>query len=283
MTRVLKTAHDLRSAVIAARKAGRRIGLVPTMGALHAGHASLVDEARRKNDFVVVTIFVNPTQFAPHEDFSKYPRTLEADLKLLEPYDVDVVFAPSVQEVYRTNFGTFVDPGPIGSILEGLIRPEHFRGVATVVLKLFNLVGADVAYFGQKDYQQSVVIRRMVSDLNVPIEMQVCPTVRESDGLAMSSRNAYLSPLERQQAVILSRSLELALELVLAGERNPIGIVSRMRELIESGGGVLIDYIAIANADTLEELKQLNGPAVALVAGRVGTTRLIDNAILPVA
>ena len=283
MTRVIKTAHDLRSAVVAARQAGKRVGLVPTMGALHAGHASLVEQARGKNDFVVVTIFVNPTQFAPHEDFSKYPRTLEADLKLLEPYNVDVVFTPSVQELYATSFGTFVDPGPIGSILEGLIRPEHFRGVATIVLKLFNLAGADVAYFGQKDYQQSLVIRRMVSDLNVPIEIQLCPTVREPDGLAMSSRNAYLSPLERQQAVILSRSLELAIELVLAGERNAGEIARRMRELIESGGGVLIDYIVVANVDTLEELKQLKGPAVALVAGRVGTTRLIDNAVLPVA
>lgn len=283
MTRVFKTAHDLRSAVVAARQAGKRVGLVATMGALHAGHASLVDEARRKNDFVVVTIFVNPTQFAPHEDFSKYPRTLEADLELLKPYNVDVVFAPPVEELYGPGIETFVDPGPIGSVLEGIIRPGHFRGVATIVLKLFNLAGADVAYFGQKDYQQSVVIRKMASELNVPVQIHVCPTVREPDGLAMSSRNSYLSPLERQQAVVLSRSLELAFELALGGERNASEILRRMRELIESGGGVLIDYIVAADADTLEELSQLRGPAVVLVAGRVGSTRLIDNAILPVA
>ena len=283
MTQVLKTAQDLRSAVVAARLAGKRVGLVATMGALHAGHASLVDEARRKNDFIVVTIFVNPTQFAPQEDFSKYPRRLEADLELLKPYNVDVVFAPSAEELYGRGIETFVDPGPIGSVLEGIIRPGHFRGVATIVLKLFNLAGAEVAYFGQKDYQQSVVIRKIVSELNVPIQIHVCPTVREPDGLAMSSRNSYLSPLERQQAVVLSRSLELALELALGGERNASEIVRRMRELIESGGGVLIDYIVVADAETLEELSQLPGPAVVLVAGRVGSTRLIDNAILPVA
>ena len=278
---VVATRLDVRRRLDAARRAGRKIGVVPTMGALHAGHLSLVDASRRECNFTVVTIFVNPTQFGPHEDFQKYPRMMEADLKLLAERKVDLVFVPTIEEMYPAGSTTFVDVGRVAEPLEGAARPGHFRGVATIVLKLFNSVPADMAFFGQKDYQQALVIRRMVADLDVPITIRVCPIIRDPDGLAMSSRNVYLSADERRRALSLSSSLRLAKELVAAGERDAATIIKRMREVIAAAGEVQIDYVALANPDTLEPLTNITGSAVALIAARVGSTRLIDNELLP--
>lgn len=260
-----------------ARAAGRRVGVVPTMGALHAGHVSLVEASNRECDVTVVTIFVNPTQFGPKEDFAKYPRTLEADLERLAGHRVDAVFAPLNEEMYPAGFSTYVEPPQAAALWDGVCRPGHFRGVVTVVLKLFQAVPADAAFFGHKDYQQSVVIRRMVQDLNVPIEIRVMPTVREPDGLAMSSRNVYLSPEERQRALALSRSLHLIEQLAEQGERDAVSLRQRMVATLEAGGVDRIDYAAIVDPETLVELNELTGPAVALIAAHVGGTRLIDN------
>lgn len=261
--------------------AGRTIGLVPTMGALHEGHLSLVRRAKAECDAVVATIFVNPAQFGPHEDFDKYPRTLERDLELLGQVGCDLVFAPPKDEMYPAGFSTYVEPPAVAAPLEGVCRPGHFRGVATVVLKLLNLVPADVAYFGQKDYQQSLVIQHMARDLNLPIRIAVCPIVRESDGLALSSRNRYLSSAERQQALALSRGLARAESLVRAGERTAAVIVAALRGELAAAGIERIEYATVADAETLEEVRLLDRPAVALVAAFVGATRLIDNTLLP--
>lgn len=277
---VITRADELRRQVVAWRAAGESVGLVPTMGALHAGHLSLVSRSAAECRRTVVSIFVNPTQFGPNEDFSRYPRRLENDLDLLSGAGVDLVFAPATEEMYPAGHATFVEVERVTRRWEGAIRPGHFRGVATIVLKLFNAAPADRAYFGQKDYQQSVVIRRMVADLNVPIEVRVCPTVREPDGLAMSSRNAYLKPAERQRVLVLSQSLRRAVELARGGERDARRITAEMRRMIESTVGVVLDYAAIVDPDTLEEVGRLEGPAVALVAARVGSTRLIDNELI---
>lgn len=277
---IINTKDELRAAVRAARQAGRTIGLVPTMGALHAGHISLVDAARRAGDFVVATIFVNPTQFAPHEDFERYPRSLDADLSALRSASADVVFVPERAEVYRPQHATFVDVGAVAEPLEGRARPGHFRGVATVVLKLFNLATPDRAYFGQKDYQQILVVRQMVGDLDLPIEIRVCPTVREADGLAMSSRNVYLSADERRQATLLYRSLCCAAELVKSGERDAARVEEAMRDCFTSAPQVTIDYLAVVDGESLQPLSVIDRPALAAVAARVGKTRLIDNEIL---
>ena len=218
LPRVVSSRVELRAALIAARREGKSIGLVPTMGALHAGHVSLVEASAARCDFTVVTIFVNPTQFAPNEDFRKYPRTLESDLAALAGHGVDLVFTPPTDEIYRPGHATYVEPSGPALPLEGRCRPGHFRGVATIVLKLFNLVQPDVACFGRKDYQQSLVVRRMVDDFDLPIEICVCPIVREADGLALSSRNVYLDAEARRRALVLSRSLRLADELVEAGQ-----------------------------------------------------------------
>ncbi len=277
---VVTRVAELRRQVLAWRAAGETVGLVPTMGALHAGHLSLVARSAAECRRTVVTVFVNPTQFGPGEDFSRYPRQLERDLEALRATPTDVVFAPSVAEVYPTGHATFVDVGPIGQLWEGAIRPGHFRGVATIVLKLFNAGPVDRAYFGQKDYQQSVVIRRMVADLNLPIAIRVCPTVREPDGLALSSRNAYLSADERERATALVGSLRLAAELARGGERNAERIAAEMHRMVESVPGVVLDYAAVVDPDTLETLGRLDGRAVALIAARIGSTRLIDNEFL---
>jgi pantoate--beta-alanine ligase len=224
----------MRHIVLAARAAGKSVGLVPTMGALHEGHLTLIDAARAECDLVAATIFVNPTQFGPNEDFKSYPRDMAKDVSLLGGRGCELVFAPTDTEMYRPGHATFVEIGTLGHVLEGEIRPTHFRGVATVVLKLFQLAPANRAYFGRKDYQQTLVVRRMVADLNVPIEIRVCPTVREPDGLAMSSRNAYLSADERQRALALSRSLKLAEQMAAGGERNAEVIRSAMQREIES-------------------------------------------------
>lgn len=274
---VIASPLDITSLVRAARESGHTIAVVPTMGALHEGHLSLVREAKRVCTFVVTTIFVNPTQFGPQEDLAKYPRTLASDLDLLARERCDLVFAPSNDTMYPPSFSTFVEPPRVASRLEGAIRPGHFRGVATVVLKLFQLVPADVALFGHKDYQQTLVIRHMVRDLNVPIAISVRPTVREPDGLALSSRNAYLNPDERRRAVALSQALFAAEKAVQGGERNADMLRTLMEHTLTAAGVTAIDYVAIADPDTLEELPRLDAPAIALIAARVGSTRLIDN------
>ena len=220
LPRVLTTVAEIRAALLPYRRAGKRIGLVPTMGALHEGHLSLVRASKAECDLTVVWIYVNPSQFGPHEDLAKYPRTLQADLEKLAACDTEFVMAPGDAEVYRPGHATWVEVGAVAEPLEGRCRPGHFRGVATIVLKLLNMIQPDVAYFGQKDYQQAAVIRRMVADLDVPVEIRVCPIVREPDGLAMSSRNVYLSPDARQRATVLWQSLELARQLVARGERD---------------------------------------------------------------
>lgn len=266
--------------MVAARAAGQRVGFVPTMGALHEGHVSLAQAACRECDFIVVSIFVNPTQFGPGEDFERYPRTLAADLERLQGCDVAVVYAPSAREMYGERFATYVEPAGPALPLEGARRPIHFRGVATVVLKLFNQVTPDVAYFGHKDYQQTVVIRRMVADLDVPVEIVVCPTVRETDGLALSSRNVYLNADERRQATALFRSLRKAAELVEQGQRDSATIVAAMRDVFAMAPLVVEDYVVLVDPDTLEDLPRIDRPALAAVAARLGATRLIDNAII---
>lgn len=270
----------LRQAVVKARQAGKSVGLVPTMGALHEGHLSLLDAATAECDVTVVSIFVNPTQFAPQEDFRKYPRDLERDVSLLGGHGCDLVFAPNDNAMYANNHTTFIDVGPIGAVWEGEFRPTHFRGVATIVLKLFQLAPADRAYFGRKDYQQTIVVRQMVADLNVPIDVRVCPTLREPDGLAMSSRNAFLTTDERHCAAALSRSLRLAERLAAEGERNVDSIRAQMsRELVQTGG-IKLQYIAFVADGTLTPVTQINGPTTVALAAIVGKTRLIDNTLL---
>jgi pantoate--beta-alanine ligase len=268
----------MRSAILSARGAGRRIGFVPTMGAVHDGHLSLVQRAAADCDDVAVSIFVNPTQFGPGEDFERYPRRLEADIGRLAEQGVRWVFAPAVDAMYPAGAATrvVVDGPALG--FEGTIRPGHFSGVATVVCRLFSVVPADRAYFGAKDWQQTLVVKRMVRDLAFPIEVVVCPTIREPDGVAMSSRNAYLSPVDRDRAVALSESLAKATRSWEAGDSVP-EIEAAMRTVLESGG-VTIDYAAVVDAESLGPVTA-GQPAVALVAGRVGGTRLIDNRLLP--
>lgn len=270
----------MRRHVHEARLRGARIGLVPTMGALHEGHLSLVRAAKAECDLAVVTIFVNPTQFGPNEDYTRYPRTLEDDLANLERAGADVVFLPEVAEIYPPGFSTCVLPPKVAEPLEGRFRPGHFQGVCTVVLKLFQLAPADIAFFGQKDFQQTVVIRRMVVDLNLPIEIRVLPTVRESDGLAMSSRNRYLSEQDRLRAAAVSRGLRAAMAAFSAGERRSASLSRLIGEELDKAGIDQIDYIAVANGDTLEEVEYATAGDVALVAARVGRTRLIDNMLL---
>lgn len=250
------------------------------MGALHAGHISLVNEARAFCGVVAVSIFVNPTQFGPHEDFSRYPRTLENDLQLLREAKADLVFTPSATDIYPPGSSTSIDPPDVSRPLEGEFRPGHFRGVATVVLKLFHLLPASTAYFGQKDFQQCVVIQRMVEDLNVPIRVQICPTLRESDGLAMSSRNRYLNESQRRSALCLWKALQHAKEQYEAGGESVSDIEQEMRAILLGEGADRIDYARIVDRETLEMLDRADRPAVALVAVHVGTTRLIDNLLL---
>ncbi len=277
LPRVIAEADAVRAVVRAAQAAGKTVGFVPTMGALHEGHLSLVDAARADCDLAVVSIFVNPTQFGPKEDLSRYPRDLDQDLRLLGGRGCDLVFAPSVEEMYPAGYVTSVDVGPLGRELEGEYRPDHFCGVATVVLKLFQIAPADVAYFGRKDYQQSLVVRQMVSDLNVPIEIRVCPTVREPDGLAMSSRNAYLSADERRRALALSQSLQLAERLVGDGNRDVARVRHQMLEHIRTVGGVDVQYIAFVADGTVTPVTTIAGPTTVAIAAIVGKTRLIDN------
>ncbi len=256
------------------------VGLVPTMGYLHAGHMALVERARRENDMVVVSIFVNPAQFGPEEDFARYPRDTQRDLGMLRKAGVDYVFAPEPLEMYLESFSSYVIVEGLSDKLEGAFRPGHFRGVATVVAKLFNIVPADRAYFGQKDAQQVVVIRRMARDLNFRHHIVVVPTVREPDGLALSSRNVYLDAEERQSALVLSRALFAAKEMYEKGERNAREIRSAVRAMLEAQPGVKTDYVTVSDPDSLEELNGIEGRALVALAARVGRTRLIDNLVL---
>jgi pantoate--beta-alanine ligase len=256
------------------------VGLVPTMGFLHAGHMALVERARRENDYVVVSIFVNPAQFGPREDLGRYPRDMERDLSLLREAGVDLVFAPDVTEVYPEGFGTYVTVEGLSDKLEGAFRPSHFRGVATVVAKLFNIIPANRAYFGQKDAQQVLVLRRMARDLDFRHEIVVVPTVREPDGLALSSRNSYLNAEERQSALVLSRALSVAEEMYRDGERRATEIRSAMRVLLDATPLVKTDYASVSNPETLEELDRIEDRALVAIAARVGRTRLIDNILL---
>ena len=269
----------MRERIAAARAAGRRVGFVPTMGALHAGHASLAARARAECDDVAVSIFVNPTQFAPHEDFGRYPRTLATDCQLLGEQGVRWVFAPEVAAMYPPGAATRVVVQGPADRFEGASRPGHFDGVATVVCRLFQAVPADAAYFGAKDWQQTVVVKRMVRDLGLQIGIIVCPTVREPDGLAMSSRNAYLSPTERLRAVALSAGLAQAGRLWSEGTGVP-AIEAALRQSL-AAHDVACDYAAVVDPESLEPLTDASGPAIALVAGRLGSTRLIDNRELP--
>lgn len=279
--RVLAELTELRSAVRVARSAGSRIGLVPTMGALHSGHASLIEAARKVCDFVVVTIFVNPTQFGPNEDFQKYPRPIEQDLAACERAGAQLVFVPEVDKVYPKPFFTTVDVTGISEVLEGACRPGHFKGVATIVLKLFNMVQPDIAFFGQKDFQQQLLIRRMVRELDLPLEVRVCPTVREPDGLALSSRNVFLSAEDRVSALALSRSLRHAESRLQEGEQDLAKIRCEMNEILTATPHLKLEYATIVDPDSIAELDRPRRLQVAVVAARVGSTRLIDN--LPIA
>jgi pantoate--beta-alanine ligase len=254
------------------------VGFVPTMGYLHEGHLSLVRQARAKNDSVVVSIFVNPTQFGPHEDFQRYPRDLAHDLGLLEAEQVDAVFSPEVDEMYPMGASTVVDVEALGGVLEGASRPGHFRGVATIVCKLFHLVRPDRAYFGEKDYQQLRVIQRMVHDLRMPVEVVGCPTIREPDGLAMSSRNVYLSPAERQAAVVLSQALSRAVQLFKDGVWDGAGLQAEVQSILAKEPLIRTDYVAVVHPRTLQPVVSLaTAGAVICVAVWIGHTRLIDN------
>jgi pantoate--beta-alanine ligase len=275
--KVVETIADLRRLRL---KLAEPVGFVPTMGYLHEGHLTLVKRAKAENSSVVVSIFVNPTQFGPQEDFAKYPRDPKRDLAMLEKEKVDIVFMPSVAEMYPPQFSSWVEVGKISERLEGASRPGHFRGVATVVAKLFNIVQPDRAYFGQKDAQQLVVIKKMVAELNMNLEIVGVPTVREPDGLAMSSRNIYLNPEERKAAVVLYQALSLAQKFWSQGGKDAQAIRQKMTELIQKQPLADIEYISIADAETLDELDIVKPPAIVSLAVKIGRTRLIDNVVL---
>jgi pantoate--beta-alanine ligase len=277
---IAKTVAEVRQAVRTARQGGLIVSLAPTMGALHAGHASLFRAARKESDFVVVSLFVNPAQFAPNEDFGRYPRTWDEDVALCQTEKVDVLFAPSVEEVYPPGFCTYVEVTQLQDGLCGAQRPGHFRGVATVVLKLFNIVEPDLAYFGRKDAQQLRIIQRMAHDLKLPVAIRACPIVREPDGLALSSRNRYLSAQERLHATVLFRALETASRLVAQGVRDAGMIRADMRSMIDRTPGAVVDYVELVDEESLKPVQLIQGTVLAALAVRFGSTRLIDSALL---
>jgi len=280
--RTVRTAAELRELLAPERRAGRRIGLVPTMGYFHDGHLSLMRRAREENDLLVVSLFVNPAQFGPGEDFQAYPRDEDRDERLAEAEGVDVLFAPPVDEVYPDGFDTTVIVGGLTETLEGdeaQRGPDHFQGVATVVAKLFNMAQPDAAYFGQKDAQQALVIRKLVSDLDIPVAIEVCPTIRDPDGLALSSRNAYLTPEERERALALNRALRAAEATVAEGTVEADAVVAAARAELDRAG-IEPDYLQLRSATDLSPVERVNGSALLAVAARVGRARLIDNAIL---
>ena len=280
--RVLRTVAELRTLLATARSGGNSIGLVPTMGFFHEGHLSLMRRARGETDVVVVSLFVNPAQFGPDEDLDAYPRDEQRDQRLAEAEGVDVLFAPPLEEVYPEGFATTVTVRDLTEMLEGDEAQRgtvHFEGVTTVVAKLFNMVGPDVAYFGQKDAQQALVVRKLVRDLDIPVRIEVCPTIRDPDGLALSSRNAYLSPEERERALALSRALRAAEAAVAGGTRDADAVVAVARDELDRAG-VEPDYLQLRSATDLSPVERVNGSALLAVAARVGRARLIDNAIL---
>jgi pantoate--beta-alanine ligase len=279
---IIKTIKELKLQIKTWKQNGESIGFVPTMGYLHEGHQSLIKRSVAENNKTIVSIFVNPTQFAPTEDLDKYPRNLEGDSELCEKTGVDIIFAPENEEMYAEDFSTFVDMNGLTKELCGKSRPTHFRGVCTVVNKLFNITTPDRAYFGQKDAQQLAVIKRMVRDLNMNVEIVGCPIVREPDGLAKSSRNVYLSPEERKSALVLSKAIFAGEKLIQAGERNPENIITAMREIIESEPLAKIDYIEIVDGDTVEKITTIKGTILTAIAVFIGKTRLIDNFIYEV-
>jgi pantoate--beta-alanine ligase len=278
--KICATILDARAAGRAARANRQRLGLVPTMGALHEGHLSLVRAAKAQCGAVAVSLFVNPTQFGPTEDLAKYPRQFERDRALLEKEGVDILFAPSVDEMYRKGEATWVMVEGLSDKLDGRSRPGHFRGVTTVVAKLLHILEPDVAFFGQKDAAQVAVIRRFVRDLNFPVEIAVCPIVREPDGLAMSSRNAYLNPEERQRALVLQRSLREAEKQFCTGEKSAAKLIAAARNILAQEPQVRLDYFEIVDPDTLDPVEQVTSKALVAAAAYVGQTRLIDNVVL---
>lgn len=279
---ITSTIDEARKAVAAARAQRKCIGLVPTMGALHAGHISLIRAARAENVFVIVSIFVNPTQFGPKEDLSRYPRPFDKDVQICAEENVDLIFHPTPEIMYSPTFETYVEVHQLQTVLCGAARPGHFRGVATVVLKLFNILQPDVAYFGQKDAQQARILMQMVRDLDVPVELKMCPIVREPDGLALSSRNVYLDAAQRNNATVLHRSLQRMRERIDAGERDAADLLKEARAMIEATPGARIDYVAIVDFDRLQPLTRLQGKVLMAVAVYFGATRLIDNMLLDI-
>ena len=276
----MKTVNSVRDVREWRRASAGRLGLVPPMGYLHAGHLSLVEAARRDNDRVAASLFVNPTQFGPTEDLSRYPRDLARDTRLLEEAGCDLLFAPPPEEMYPPGFETAIDVGSVAATLEGARRPGHFRGVATVVIKLFGIFQPERAYFGQKDAQQLAVIRRMVRDLDLPVEIRACPIIREADGLAMSSRNVYLTPEERRAAPSLHRALEAARERWAAGERDAEALRKTMQSVLAGETRLRVDYVSVADPETCRELDAVDGPALLSLAAFLGRTRLIDNVVV---
>jgi pantoate--beta-alanine ligase len=279
---ITQTIDETRAAVAAARRRGLSVGLVPTMGALHAGHISLLEAARRETGFVAASIFVNPTQFAPHEDLERYPRPFERDVQACRDAGVDLIFHPEPATLYPPGFRTYVEVHEFQNVLCGVTRPTHFRGVATVVLKLFNIVQPDVAYFGQKDAQQARILEHMVRDLDVPVRMRICPIVREADGLAMSSRNQYLDPAQRQQATILHRALAAIRQRIDAGERRTAPLAQLAKDMVAATPGARLDYAEIVAWETLQPVAELRGRVLIALAVFFGSTRLIDNLLLTV-
>ncbi|MBN2455227.1 MAG: pantoate--beta-alanine ligase [Sedimentisphaerales bacterium] len=278
--KITETIEQVRQLVKAVRVQNKRIGFVPTMGALHIGHISLIETAVKQCGFVVVSIFVNPTQFSPSEDFDKYPRPVEKDLEICEKNGVDIVFKPDVQELYRSGNLTWVTVEKLTDSLCGRFRPDHFRGVATVCAKLFNIVGPDKAYFGQKDAQQAIVIKQMVADLNMPLEIVVCPTVRQPNGLAVSSRNKYLTEEQKKAAALIYKSLQRCQQMIEAGITNSSQILTEMHNILEEPGTIEIEYISVVDAENLQELKKITGKILVAVAVKIGSARLIDNILV---
>ncbi len=275
--KIFNSPHDIQKFLIEEKRKGKIVSFVPTMGYLHEGHLSLMKEARKRGDIVVVSIFVNPTQFAPGEDLEKYPRDFEGDLEKCKSVGVDVIFYPTNENMYDKDFQTYVEVKKVAQNLCGLSRPIHFRGVATVVAKLFNIVQPDYAFFGEKDFQQLVVIKQMVKDLNFPIKVIGCPIIREKDGLAMSSRNAYLNEEEREQALCLYKSILKVKELFEKGERNVKNLINEAESIIKSYPLAEIDYIKIVDINTMEDLDIIDRNALYALAVKIGKTRLIDN------
>jgi pantoate--beta-alanine ligase len=279
--KICKAIDDMRAASRAAHREGKRLGFVPTMGALHEGHLSLMRAAKAKCDVVAVSIFVNPLQFGPSEDLAKYPRTFEPDRQLLEKEGVNLLFAPTPDEMYPAGAVTYVTVEGLSEKLCGRSRPGHFRGVTTVVAKLFHIVEPDLAFFGQKDAAQATIIRRMVRDLNLPVEIVICPIVREPDGLAMSSRNAYLSPQERKSALVLQRSLTQVRNRFDQGERNATNLIAAGKQVLAQEPAVRLDYFEIVDPATLDPMQEVTSSTLVAIAAFVGKTRLIDNILLP--